>query len=894
VRPTSSVLQFNETTDAFAAGRELAADFVLDGNIRRVGERIRVSVQLLNVGQTATTWAETFDEKFTDILEVEDSISERVAESLLPHLTGEEHRRISKRGTNSPAAYEAYLRGRFYWNQFTPEALSKAIESFQTAVALDQDYALAYVGIADFYIWANIYGLIPSEHAHAEAERAARRAVEIDERLGEAYASLGLIIQNRMNWAEAEKLKRQAIKLNPNYSHAHEWWAAQLIGLGETEEGVKEMRFAESLDPLSLRTKTLTAWTLFQAHRFDDSLETARQILELDKNYPQGYSQAGFALWAMGRAAEALPNFQKFDEMIPDFALAKYQLCFGLAAVNRHAEARAVLDEIKTLAASGYVKPYFLAMAHVAIGERDAAFDYFEQSFNEQEPWLLWFGTDPMLESLHDDARYVDLLERMNNPLAEKFQARQAAKNQSKTFAVLPFKFLQFNTGENSEDQFLSIGLTDALITRLSKIRSVVVRPTGAILRFTENTDAFAAGKELEADFVLAGNIRRVGERVRVSAQLLKVADKTTAWAETFDEKFTDVLELEDSISERVAQSLVPRLSDVEQKNLNRRETDSSAAYEAFLRGRFYFYLMTEQSFAKAIEFYERAVSLDPNYALAQAAIAEYYIFLAIHCVIPFAEASRRAKDAAEKAAAIDPLLAEAQNALGFVAINHDFDWTRAEKYVLRALELNPNSFAVNQWAKTLYLQTGRFELAFKHAERLIELAPDSMMAIHFLGWTQHCVRRFDESVKTLRRLIKLEPHYAHARMSFSWTLRCAGEFAEAVEQARRGVELAPENPMYRAALAAALADNNQTEEARAALAEINQMATTRYVSPYMLALVYCALRDRDSAFVELDNALEIRDVWLVFAGVEPQFDFLREDSRFNDLLRRMEHPLAR
>lgn len=192
--------------------------------------------------------------------------------------------------------------------------------------------------------------------------------------------------------------------------------------MGRTREGVEEMRRAESLDPLSLRLKTLTAWTFYQAHRFDDALERAKQIVELDKNYPQGYSQIGIALWAMRRFDEALPHFQKFDAMIPDSALPKYQLCFALAAVNRYEEARRVLGGIKTLAANGYVKPYFLALAHVAAREFDRAFEYFEQSFDEYEPWLLWFGTDPMLESLHDDARFVRFLERMNNPIAERFK----------------------------------------------------------------------------------------------------------------------------------------------------------------------------------------------------------------------------------------------------------------------------------------------------------------------------------------------------------------------------------------------------------------------------------------------------------------------------------------
>ncbi|HLM03049.1 MAG TPA: protein kinase, partial [Pyrinomonadaceae bacterium] len=240
VRPTTSVLPFAEAVDPFRAGRDLAVDFVVDGNLRRSGERIRVTVQLLSVAENSTVWAQTFDEKFTDVLALEDSISERVAESLLPHLTGEEHRQISKRGTNIAAAHEAYLRGRFYWNQFTPDSLPKSLQSFRKAIDLDPDYALPYVGVADFYNWGNIYGLVPSGAAQDEAERAARRAIEIDPQLGEAYASLGLTVQNRFQWKEAEKIKRQGIKLSPNYSYAHESLAAQLIGTGRGEEGAQE------------------------------------------------------------------------------------------------------------------------------------------------------------------------------------------------------------------------------------------------------------------------------------------------------------------------------------------------------------------------------------------------------------------------------------------------------------------------------------------------------------------------------------------------------------------------------------------------------------------------------------------------------------------------------
>jgi eukaryotic-like serine/threonine-protein kinase len=892
VRPTSSVLGFAPDDDPFAAGRRLGVKFVVDGNVRRARERIRVTVQLLNVGAGGVVWAQTFDERFTDVLTLEDSISERVAGSLAPHLTGEEERRLQKRGTDDAAAYEAYLRGRFYWNQFTPDSLAKALQAFGRATEIDPHYALAHVGIADIYIWANIYGTVSSSVLD-EAERAARRAVEIDPRLGEAYASLGLIYQNRKRWEEAERLQRRALKLSPNYVHAHEWMAAQLVGLGSFDEGVAEMKIAERLDPLSLRTKTLAAWTLYQAGRYDEALARAEEIIELDENYPQGYLQRGNVLLALGDTARALDALRRFDRMIPDFALAKFPLCFALVRAGRREEAEVVLGELKSLAARGYVKSFFLAMGYAALGRRDEAFRHFERALAEDEPWLLWFGTDPMIRTLSDDPRFVGLLERMNNPLAREFKRRAARPNGQTALAVLPFKALQLNTGERAEDEFLSIGLTDTLITRLSRLRSIVVRPTSAVVRFAESADAPGAGRELEADYVLSGTIRRAGDRVRLSAQLLDAADNSVGWAEVFDERASDVLALEDSIAERVTASLAPHLTGEERRALCRRGTDSAEAHEAYLKGRFYFFLMNEAGFRKAIDSYERAVALDPRYALAHAAVAEYYIFLAVQCVIPFAEAARRAKEAAERAASIDSQLAEVQTALGFVAINHDLDWATAERHTRRALELNPNSFPVVQWAKTLYLQTGRFEEAFRYARRLGEIAPDSMMAVHFLAWTEHCARRFDDSLASHERLIASEPHYAHARVTYSWTLRCVGRHGEAVGQARRGVELAPGNPMYQTALAAALADAGEIDEALGVLALLERAAAARYVSPYMLAHVHTALRDRTRAFDELERALDIRDVWLVFAGVEPLFDPLRGDPRFAELLRRMRHPLA-
>jgi TolB-like protein/Flp pilus assembly protein TadD len=485
-----------------------------------------------------------------------------------------------------------------------------------------------------------------------------------------------------------------------------------------------------------------------------------------------------------------------------------------------------------------------------------------------------------MLEGLHEDARFIRLLEKMNNPIVERFKMRADKSNKTPAFAVLPFKLRQFNTGESAEDEFLSIGLTDALITRLSKIRSIMVRPTSAVVRFAETDDSFWAGKELEADFVLAGNIRRAGERVRVSAQLLKIADKSTAWADTFDEKFTDVLELEDSISEKVAALLAPQLTGKEQQELQKRGTDSHEAYEAYLKGRFYWSLMTEEGFAKAIRFYESAVALDPNYALAYTAIAEYYIFLAIHCIVPFAQACRLTREAAEKAVRTDPRLAEAQAALGIAALNSDFGWDEAENHLLRAIEISPNSVLAHSWYQILLFEGGRFEEAWRELNRLLELNPDALLSLHYLAWAQYHTRRFDESLEVHRRILENEPNYAWGHLTFSWLLRCAGNASEALREAQKGVELSAKNPMYLIGLAAALAENGLREKAFETLDAINEMAAARYVSPYMLAIVYCSLDDTERAFELLQTALDERDVWILWLYADPQFDRLRGDPR--------------
>jgi eukaryotic-like serine/threonine-protein kinase len=891
VRPTGSSLSAGGS-DPFAAGRELGVDYIVDGNIRHFGESIRVAVQLLDVEKNSTVWGHRFDERYTDVLTLEDSISEQVTKSLLPKLSGEEERRLGRRGTNSPEAYEAYMRARYFWNRFTPEAFAKTLVALEEAVRHDPEYAKAYASIADFYNWAAIYGILPTNEAAPKVYAAAKRALEIDDSLSEAHAALGLYYSSLFEHERAEEFYRRAIGLTPNYALAHEWLAATLVGTGRFDEGIEEVKLSEQLDPFSLRAKTLTAWTLLQARRFDEGLAKGREIIGLDPSYPQGYLQTGNHLLALGRDAEAVENFEKAAGMMKDSPLPVYSYCFALVAAGQTAKARRLAENLAARAETSYVGPYFIAMSYLAVGETDLAFGYFEKACEEKSHWLLWFGTEPLLDSVRHDQRYFELFRRLNNPLIEKQLAeRNNGEDEKKTIAFLPFKLIG---GANPEDEFLGVGLADALTSRFSNIGEFIVRPTSSVLPFARQpVDPFTAGKNLAVGYVVEGHLRHIGERIRVTVQLLNVADVSTVWSFPFDEIYTDVLTIEDSVSERVARSLLPQLSDEEAMNLSRRGTDSVEAFEEFLKGRYQWNLMTEGSFERALAHYGEAVRLDPEYALAYAALAEVFIHTGIQCIVPFAECSQRALAAAEKALALDPTLAEAHTAYGFAVMNAGYDWQTGIISFRRAVRLNPNSTLAHFWLQTHCLEVGKFEEAQAEVKKVLELEPNSLFGWHCLAWVYFITRKFDESLNVHRQIIETTTAYPFANFSYSWVLRLAGKFDEAVGQARNLVAAAPDNPMYKTALAAALAARGDTSKAGKILAELEATAAGKYVSPYMLAIVFVELGDIESAFEYLEKAAEIHDTWILWIAVDPQFDALRPDERYENILRTIKHPLA-
>ena len=492
---------------------------------------------------------------------------------------------------------------------------------------------------------------------------------------------------------------------------------------------------------------------------------------------------------------------------------------------------------------------------------------------------------------MHGHPRFNALLRKLNHRLAALPTLPAESRAGQESIAVLPFKVLS-SPVENTGDEYLGVGLADALITRLSNVQRLIVRPTSSVLRYrSAEADPLVAGRDLGVGYIVDGSLRRAGNRIRVMAQLISIAEGATRWAEQFDEESTDVLQIEDSISEKVIVALLPQLTGDEQQQLSKRGTESAEAFESYLRGRYYWNSYTESGLARALECYNHAIELDPNYALAYTGIADYYNWLGVFGVRNFDDCSAAAKGAAGKAIELDPRVAEAHSAMGFATVTHDFDWAVAEGHHRRAIEINPNYATGHHWYGFHLLMVGRFDEAIREMLRARELDPHSPSVLQGLAWAYYQARRFDESITTYRNIFEIAPDFAYGLAAFSWTLRQAGRADEAVQVAERGLELSSGSQFFISTLGAAYAAADRRDDALTALQRLREMSERSFVSPYHRSQIHLLLGDREQALALLKKAYAINDGWLVWLGVEPTLDALRGEAAFDELLSRTRNP---
>lgn len=462
---------------------------------------------------------------------------------------------------------------------------------------------------------------------------------------------------------------------------------------------------------------------------------------------------------------------------------------------------------------------------------------------------------------------------------------KAAARAPVKSIAVLPFKPLV----AGSRDEFLELGMTDTLITKLGNTPKIIVRPVSAVRRYTDlEQDAVTAGRELKVESVLEGTIQRAGERIRVTARLVRTHDGETLWAGTFDEKFIDIFAVQALISQRIIASLKLPLSGEEQSHFAKHYTENAEAYQLYLKGRYFWNKITPEGFQKSLEYYQQAIERDPNYALAYVGIADSYNLLGSYGVLPLRESHPKARAAALKALEIDDNLAEAHNSLAAIIADYYWDWPLAEKHFQRAIELNPNYSVARYWYSQYLQRMGRLDESVTEAKRAQALDPVSHNANAHVGLALYRARRYDEAIEHLHKALEMDANALDAHIFLGVAYVQHRKHEEAIAEFQTTVTLSGRNPSMLGLLGYGYAVAGRCDEAKAILKELDHLQRRQYVSPSEIALIYIGLDERDQAFVWLEKAYHERAWLLGFLKVEPIFDPLRSDPRFTELMRRV------
>lgn len=456
--------------------------------------------------------------------------------------------------------------------------------------------------------------------------------------------------------------------------------------------------------------------------------------------------------------------------------------------------------------------------------------------------------------------------------------------------AVLPLE----NSGGNPETEFLSDGVSESLITRLSQLSSLrVISRTSAFRYKGQAIDPRGVGLELEVDAVLAGRMVTRGNALSISLELINIRDNSIMWGDRYNREINDLATVEDEIARSVAEKLQVKLTGGSPASLPKRSTQNPAAYQLYLKGRYYWNKRTGDAVKRGLEYFNQAIELDPAYALGYAGIADSYAMMVFNIMISPRDGLPKARAAASRALELDERLAEARSSLAFVKMFYDWDWAGAEREFHRTFDLNPNYSIARQWYAMELAALGRHEEAVRETERGLQIDPLSLSINATSSLLLYFVRQYNEALEQGLATVDMDPNFFASHFASGLALEQKGELEKAITEFRASADLSGRWPLFVAAYGHACAAAGKREEALKAIAELRDTSVRKYVSSYAVAAVYAGFGDKELTLDWLEKAYEERGTWMIFLNVHPYFDFLRAEARFQTLLEKIALPKA-
>ena len=401
--------------------KDLHVDAVVEGTVLRAGNRVRITAELVQVSTDRHLWADTYESQIGDILTLQNRVTSAIVGQIQIKLTPQDQQRLAAVHSVNSDAYENYLKGRYYWSKRSEESLTKAIRYYQTAIAEDPQYALAYAGLADCYgiLGAAIVGTVPTSDVAQKATAAATEAVRLDPNLAETQTALATVQFNyNWDWAAAEAGLRRALQLNPSYATAHQRYSLYLAAVGHTDESLAEMTRARALDPLSVSMNFSLGWRLYLARQYDQAIVQLQNTIDMDPSYLLSYIILGQSYEQQGRYAEAITDLQKAAALSPDNAPVMAALGHVYALAGRRADALKLLDELTKDSTHRYVSPYYLALLYMGLGDRQQTLTALQRAYDDRSNNMIFLRILPQFDSLRTDPGFQKLIQQIGPPNA--------------------------------------------------------------------------------------------------------------------------------------------------------------------------------------------------------------------------------------------------------------------------------------------------------------------------------------------------------------------------------------------------------------------------------------------------------------------------------------------
>jgi TolB-like protein/Tfp pilus assembly protein PilF len=946
----TSIMQYKHAPKTLPQiARELSVDAIVEGSVRRDGDRVRITAELIEARTDHHLWTESYDRDLSDILSLQAQLATAIASEIWAKLSPSggsllEGASPSSSGTLqpppleaanptggsnkpsasiNPLAYDLYLKGRHFWNnRVSDEDFRKAVEHYQRALEIDPQSALTYAGLAhcSLLMGTGEYGLRAPSEMMEKAKEAALKALSIDDSNAEAHLSLAMVkFRFDWDWEAAEREFQRTIELDHGYSVAHSWYSAYLAVLARFDEAFVEAKLAREVSPFSPLAHFSLGLLLYASSQNEEAIEQLRATVAMDAKFPLSHVVLGLTFGRKGRFDDAIAEFKQALTIAGVRPLWSGFLGQVYASAGKTEEAVAILNELFAAAKNHYVPPVAFAVVYAGLGKTDDAFHWLGKAVDERDGLLIYLKVGSIFDSLRPDPRFSAIL-------------TQVGLQRDTGLDVVHPPPGPVSKPPRSPRPFPAKLLLGIAATIVAAIVGYVGIPRAIELLWPPRTIlAVQPFKTLGGD----PDARRLSEIVReevftrlseVHPLKLGVVELTTADSELSYEQvcanrkrtyilsgavhhdgnqlaITDQLvsckDQTGMVGDRHAMNpdgsgMGPVVDDIVQKILAALPKDvqpehqvDPKAYEAYLHGRFEWNLRTTQSLMDASSYFQKAIEYDPTYAPSYAGLADCYALLgtAPYTALRPSEAFPKAKASALKALELDKDLAEAHVSLGYSALVYDWNYPEAEKEFRKAIELRPDYATAHQYYAYYLTAMGDLDQAIAERKRAVSIEPRSPLLNAALGEAYYEAHRFSDSIGSYQAALSIDPHYGVAIIQIGRNYEQMGMYPQAQQAYQSILAFAPHDPALLALLGHLYAVSGKKDAARDIISQLQKMSGDRYVPSLYVALIYIGLGDKDQAFTWLDKAYEERCEYLVYLPTDPMADPLRNDPRFPALL---------